>query len=67
MTAGRLAGCMRGEVAISSLTFSTPPDTTSNPHTGIQMQVSWIPGLHVYVQPEAVSLRINLIRLCRAI
>lgn len=47
-----------------SLTLCTPPDATANPHAGIQVQVPWIPSLHVDVDSEAIRLRVNLIGLC---
>lgn len=67
MTACELAHIGPSKVLESSLTFSTPPNAASYPHAGIQMQVPGIPGLHVYVKPEAVSLGVHLIRLRRVI
>ncbi len=67
MTARELAHIGFSKVFKSSLTFSTPPNAASYPHACIQMQVSGIPSLHVYIKPEAVSLGVNLIRLCRVI
>ena len=67
MTACELAHTSHSKVFKPSLTFSAPPNATSYPHACIQMQVSGIPSLHVYVKPEAVSLWVNLIRLRRVI
>ena len=67
MTACELAHIGHTKGFKPSLTFSTPPDATSYPHACIQMQVSGIPSLHVYIKPEAVSLGVNLIRLRRII
>ncbi len=67
MTACELALIGHSKVFKPSLTFSTPPDATSYPHACIQMQVSGISSLHVYIEPEAVGLGINLIRLRRVI
>ena len=67
MTASELAHTGHSKVFKPSLTFSTPPNTTSYPHACIQVQVSVIPSLHMYVKPEAVSLWVNLIRLRRVI
>ena len=67
MTTYGLAHNHHNRVFKPSLTFSTPPNATSYPHACIQMQVPGISSLHVYIQPEAVGLWVNLIRLCRVI
>lgn len=45
------------------LTLCAPPYATTNPHASVQVQISRITSLHMYVEPEAVGLWIHLICL----
>lgn len=42
-------------------TFSTPADTTADPHASIEMQISRIASLHVHIETERVRFRIDLV------
>ena len=67
MTACELAHDVHSKASKRSLAFSAPPNATSYPHACVQMQVSGITSLHVYVKPEDVGLGVNLIRLRRVV
>ena len=48
-------------------TFRTSPQTASNPHASVQMQVSWITRLHGDVHAEGVRLGVHFIGFGRAL
>lgn len=42
-------------------TFSTPADTTADPHASIEVQISRVASLHVHIETEGVRFWIDLV------
>ena len=57
----------RHGVVSKGFTFRTPPNSTSNPHASIQMQIPRIASLHGDVNSEGVGLGVDLLRGSRIV